>query len=52
MSLAQQYNSHLLLAMNKVDLVKQKKVLEERKQLIINEIPEVLRPSVLSTRIE
>ena len=32
--------------MNKVDLVKQKQVLEERKQLIINEIPELLRPSV------
>ena len=45
-SLAQQYNSHLLFAMNKVDLVKQKQVLEERKQLIINEIPELLRPSV------
>lgn len=45
-SLSQQTNAKLLFALNKIDLVKPKSLLAERRQLIVNEIPELLRPSV------
>lgn len=45
-SLAQENHANLLFALNKVDLIKQKSLIQERKQLIMKEVPQALRSSV------
>lgn len=45
-ALSQQNHSSLLLALNKVDNIKPKALIQERKQAIIKEIPDSFRQSV------
>ena len=45
-ALAQQNEAQILIALNKCDLMKPASLIQERKKLIVDEIPSLLRPSV------
>ena len=45
-ALAQQNEAQILIALNKCDLMKPATLIQERKKLIVEEVPSLLRPSV------